>query len=42
MPCCNNLSLGVIEMLYRIAENDWLRIRVAERVPDDIEPVAIA
>jgi len=42
MPCRNNLSLGVVKMPHRVAENDRLWIGVAERVPDDIEPVAVA
>ena len=42
MPGRDHLTLGVVEVLHGVADDERQRIGVSERVPDDVEPVAVA
>ena len=38
----HDFPLGVVKMLYRIANLERLSVGIRQRVPDNIEPIAVA
>src|SRR5271157_1568981 len=42
MPGRDHLTFGVVEVFHGVADDKRQRIGVSERVPDDVEPVAVA
>jgi two-component system phosphate regulon sensor histidine kinase PhoR len=42
VPSGDHLTLGVVEVLDRVADNQRQRVGRPKRVPDDIKPVAVA
>src|SRR5438477_652322 len=41
VPGGDHLALRVVEVLRRVSDDERLRVGVLERVPDDVEPVAL-
>src|SRR5579864_428558 len=41
VACRNDLPLGMIEMLYRVLNPQWLGVGIVERTPNHIKPITV-